>query len=78
VWQRVDPPLRPGANEVRDRRVSHYEGHGYCLDGGLFHGPPQIVMQVSSHWQDHVALLDATGSAGSSDQLPTGSRLEVR
>ena len=78
VWQRVEPLLRPGVNKVRDRRVSPDEGHGYCLDGNLAHGPSQVGMQATPHWQDQVALLNA--SARSSYQLPlaTGSRHEVR
>jgi hypothetical protein len=76
VWQRVEPLLRPEVNKVRDRRVSLDEGHGYCLDGSLVHVPSQVVMQANSHWQDRLALLDA--SARSSYQLPTGSRHEVR
>jgi hypothetical protein len=76
VWHRVEPLLHPGVNEVGDRRVSLDEGHGYCPDGSLVHGPPQIVMQANSHWQDQVALLD--DASARSYQLPTGSRHEVR
>lgn len=78
MWQRVEPIFRSGVNlnEFRERRVSLDEGHGYCLDGSLVHGPPEFVMQANSHWQDQVALLDA--SARSSYQLPTGSRHDVR
>jgi hypothetical protein len=76
VWRQAEPLLRPGVNEVRDQHVSLDEGHGYCLDGSLVHGPSQVVMQANSHWQDQVALLDAR--ARSSYQPPTGSRHEVR
>ena len=31
MWQRVEPLLRPGVNEARDRRLLHEGGDGYCL-----------------------------------------------
>jgi hypothetical protein len=76
VWQRVEPLLHPGVNEVREPGVSFDEGHG-CLDGSLVPDPSQVIMRANSYWQDQVALLDASARS-TSYQLQTGSRHEVR
>ena len=58
MWQRVEPLLHPGVNEVREPGVSFDEGHG-CLDGSLVPDPSQVIMRAD-HWEDQVALLDAS------------------
>ena len=69
VWQRVEPPLCPGVNEVRSQRVSLYEGYGYCL----VHGISQDVMQVNSHRPSVVQAGFPDQEARPSYQLASGS-----